>query len=157
MKNTLYYIPYTFLIFVLAFSTLFSIEYWPITNFSVFRTPKRIGSNEIEVFFWYYFDSEEKTWVRIPRRHSHAHDSFSASIGELLAQSKDQDEIDRYVKFYLTGELKVQGIFRRPIRVKVIQKKVNYSSKVGNPLKECFQLQDQAYCVNEEILSEIVI
>jgi len=157
MKNIVYYIPYSFLIFILTFSIIFSFEYWPITNFAVFRTPKRLVLDQLEIYFWYYFDNKEIRWVRIPRRNSHTHDSFSFSLSELLAQKKSKDEVENYIRSYLTGELKVQGILKKAIRVKVVRKKLDYRSKFGKKNKECFQLGEQGYCVYEEILTEIVI
>jgi hypothetical protein len=74
-----------------------------------------------------------------------------------MMQNKSQQEIEKYLRNYLTAELRVQGIFKTPLRVKVVQKEIDYSSQVDAQNKECITLGDRKYCVYEEVLSEIII
>ena len=157
MKRNLSYAPYLILVLLFLLSTLFSFEYWPITNFQVFRSPKRIMNDQLEIYFWYYFDTRNQKWVRIPHRNSHTHDSFSISLTELISQNKTTEERNFYLKTYITGELKLRGIYKDSIKVRISQKRINYASQVETKDRRCFQLKDHKYCIYEETISEITI
>jgi hypothetical protein len=130
----------------LVLCILFSIDQWPLTNFSVFRSPETIDS--IYSYRWELVDHNDNSHPFKFRR-AQIHDSFQGSLISLAKKNKNNIE---FINNYVQSEARAYGLVKKYKSINVFKISLKKSS-VDNP--NCISLNKKTFCKEKEFITNV--